>query len=92
LTLLIVYFILLGSSSYFAFVHEVYNPVLDPEIIETISKSEPDIQRQQYDALKMEAETYKKTKDLAITSFNIILGSLISFLATIAISTREKDS
>ena len=87
--LFLAYLILLSFTGYLTFIHEIYNPATDPEIYKEIEKlQDQELKNRLLENLNVESDTYKKTKELAVTSFNIILGAFIGFLATLAVTNK----
>ena len=91
--LLSVYLILLFFSGYLTFIYEFYNPGVDVEVFVPIdSVTDPEIKKSLIENLIIETDSYRKTKELAVTSFHMILGAFIGFLSTIAISSKESKT
>lgn len=84
------YLILLFFTGYLTFIYEFYNPGMDQEIFGSIqSVTDPKVKEVLIENLIIETNSYSKTKELAVTSFNMILGAFIGFLATLAVTNRE---
>ncbi len=80
--LLVVYIVLFSVTCYIAFFKPGYNPAhADPKFMAEIVQAPPELRDFVLETLKGDAEIFSKTRDLARTAFNIILGGLVGFLS-----------
>ncbi len=78
------YALLLCSMGYIAFYQMSYNPVtaIGPEELDLLSNENSKELIEQ--ALREEGKAFQMKRDLAIQSFNIILGAVLGFLSATA--------
>ncbi len=93
IVILITYLTLFFSSGYIAFLRPQYNPALswNPAVEQALE----DENKKSFviEALKQEGESFKKQRDLAGQSFNVVLGALLGFLsASAAAAIRRRQT
>ncbi|WP_157726413.1 hypothetical protein [Imhoffiella purpurea] len=83
--ILIVYLALFCSTGYVAFFAEEWNPAVNYGEIPAKTK-DPETKALILEELKRDSEIYKKRRELAAQSFNVVLGALLGFLSASATS------
>ncbi len=92
IAILMAYAILLVLMGFIAFFHLDYNPVT------SIGKEELALLADQHakglieQALREESKAFQMKRDLAIQSFNIILGAALGFLSAAVYTKKERNS
>ncbi len=93
--ILAVYMLLFSSTGYLAFFERDINPALNMNADVLAAKLNDQATKDFIiETLKDEADEHKKKDGLALQSFNIVLGSLLGFLAASAVSrvSRKDES
>ncbi len=90
LIILLSYAVLLISMGYIAFFYLNFNPVtqIGPSEIDLLANENSKQLIEQ--ALREESKAFQMKRDLAIQSFNIILGAVLGFLSATAVIPRKK--
>jgi hypothetical protein len=91
---LIVYIVLLALSGYVAFVKEPYSLTTDPNHLKGVSEiaaEEKETRQIFFDSLIQASVDDKKKREVALQSFNVILGALLGFLSAIYALALRKD-
>lgn len=89
--ILIVYTLLLAGTGYVAFFYYEDNPAVNvaPEWLNRFTDQET--RAQILDALRDDSQIFKRKRDLATQSFNVVLGALLGFLSASAVSATRKE-
>ena len=82
--ILIAYVVLLITTGYIAFFQPAYNPAVD--IDDYIQERLLDDSTRDFtiESLREESVAFKQRRELAVQSFNIVLGAALGFLAALA--------
>jgi hypothetical protein len=82
--LFVAYVVLLGGTGYIAFFQPAFNPATEiDEMIE--ARIEQESTREfTLEALREEGIAFKQRRELAVQSFNIVLGAALGFLSAVA--------
>ena len=85
------YAILLFSMGYIAFFHLEFNPVVNIGEIELRLLANENSKEIIEQALREESKSFQLKRDLAIQSFNIILGAVLGFLSAAVVLKSDKN-
>lgn len=88
--ILITYLALFCATGYIAFIGDQYNPALSWSQAVTKALSDENKKAFVIDALKQEGESFKKQRELASQSFNVVLGAILGFLSASAASAFRR--
>jgi hypothetical protein len=89
-TLLAAYLVLLATTGYIAFLRSPYTDAADPDILEKAG-SIPEYARPIFEAgLKDLADNHRKSRELALQSFNVVLGAVLGFLSAVYTTSHTR--
>ena len=81
---LMAYILLLVSVGYIAFFQPAFNPGLDIEALSEVNSLDESALEFTIESLREEGVAFKQRRELAVHSFNIVLGASLGFLAALA--------
>jgi hypothetical protein len=90
--ILATYSILLLAMGYIAFFHLEFNPVVNIGDAELQKLANPDSKELIQQALREESKAFQLKRDLAIQSFNIVLGAFLGFLSAAVVLKPDDKS
>ena len=81
--LLLSYFVLLAATGYFAFLQNEFNPqtIMTDNERQYLEGDNVALRDFTMESLKAEGAAYTARRDLAVQSFNVVLGAILGFLS-----------
>jgi len=89
--ILLTYILLLLGTGYIAFFQESFNPALNIGADVQALMQEEYTRQIVLDSLKSESSAFIARRELAIQSFNIVLGAVLGFLSAALAQARVKE-
>jgi SNF2 family DNA or RNA helicase len=89
--ILFTYLLLLLGTGYIAFFQETFNPALNIGEDMQILMQDENTRQLVLDSLKSESSAFMARRELAIQSFNIVLGAALGFLSAAVVQARGRE-
>lgn len=89
--LLAAYLVLLAGTGYVAFFHQEFNPALMIDDHLAVMIENETTRQLTLESLKAEGSAFAARRELAVQSFNIVLGAALGFLSATAAQSRMNN-